>query len=39
MANIGHPDGYVDLTGAHTEKLYNQVLNIIFREKNADLVL
>ena len=39
MANIGHPDGYVDLTGAHTEKLYGRVLNIIFREKNADLFL
>jgi acyl-CoA synthetase (NDP forming) len=39
MANIGHPDGYVDLTGAHTEKLYSRVLNIILREKNADLFL
>jgi acetate---CoA ligase (ADP-forming) len=38
-ANIGHPDGYVDLTAAHTENLHNQVLQILFQEKNIDMVL
>jgi len=39
MANIGHPDGYVDLTAAHNEKLHNQVLQILFQDKNIDMVL
>jgi acetate---CoA ligase (ADP-forming) len=39
MANIGHPDGYVDLTAAHYEKLHNQVLQILFRDRNIDMVL
>jgi acetate---CoA ligase (ADP-forming) len=39
MANIGHPDGYVDLTAAHFEKLHNQVLQILFQDKNIDMVL
>jgi acetate---CoA ligase (ADP-forming) len=39
MANIGHPDGYVDLTAAHFEKLHNQVLQILFQDKNVDMVL
>jgi acetyltransferase len=39
MANIGHPDGYVDLTASHSEKLHNQVLQILFRDKNIDMVL
>jgi acetate---CoA ligase (ADP-forming) len=39
MSNIGHPDGYVDLTAAHTEKLHNQVLQILFQDKNIDMVL
>jgi acetate---CoA ligase (ADP-forming) len=39
MANIGHPDGYVDLTAAHTERLHNQVLQILFQDKNVDMVL
>jgi acyl-CoA synthetase (NDP forming) len=39
MANIGHPDGYVDLTAAHYEKLHNQVLRILFQDKNIDIVL
>ena len=39
MANIGHPDGYVDLTAAHYEKLHNQVLQILFQDKNVDMVL
>ncbi len=39
MANIGHPDGYVDLTAAHHEKLHNQVLGIMFRDENVDIVL
>jgi acyl-CoA synthetase (NDP forming) len=39
MANVGHPDGYVDLTAAHYPKLHNEVLQILFREKSVDLVL
>jgi acetate---CoA ligase (ADP-forming) len=39
MANIGHPDGYVDLTAAHYPKLHNQVLQILFQDKNVDMVL
>jgi acetyltransferase len=39
MANIGHPDGYVDLTAAHYEKLHNKVLQILFQDKNVDMVL
>jgi acyl-CoA synthetase (NDP forming) len=39
MANIGNPDGYIDLTAAHYEKLHNQVLKILFQEENVDMVL
>ncbi len=39
MANVGHPDGYIDLTAAHYENLHNQVLQILFREENLDMVL
>jgi acetate---CoA ligase (ADP-forming) len=39
MANIGHPDGYVDLTAAHYENLHNQVLQILFQDNNIDMVL
>ncbi|MBN1570832.1 MAG: acetate--CoA ligase family protein [Acidobacteria bacterium] len=39
MANIGHPDGYVDLTAAHYENLHNQVLQILFQDKGIDMVL
>jgi acyl-CoA synthetase (NDP forming) len=39
MANIGHPDGYVDLTAAHTENLHNRVLQNLFRDENVDMVL
>ena len=39
MANVGHPDGYVDLTAAHTEKLHNQVLEYLFKDPNVDMVL
>ncbi|MBN2243451.1 MAG: acetate--CoA ligase family protein [Acidobacteria bacterium] len=39
MANIGSPDGYVDLTAAHYEKLHNEVLQILFRDRNIDMVL
>jgi acetate---CoA ligase (ADP-forming) len=39
MANIGHPDGYVDLTAAHYENLHNQVLQILFQDKSIDMVL
>jgi acyl-CoA synthetase (NDP forming) len=39
MANVGHPDGYVDLTAAHTEKLHNQVLEYLFKDPNIDMVL
>ncbi len=39
MANIGNPDGYVDLTAAHYEKLHNQVLQILFQDRNIDMVM
>jgi acetyltransferase len=39
MANVGHPDGYVDLTAAHYEKLHNQVLRILFQDKDIDMIL
>jgi acyl-CoA synthetase (NDP forming) len=39
MANVGRPDGYIDLTAAHYPKLHNQVLKILFEEKNVDMVL
>jgi acetate---CoA ligase (ADP-forming) len=39
MANIGHPDGYIDLTAAHYENLHNKVLQILFQDKNIDMVL
>jgi acetyltransferase len=38
-ANIGHPDGYVDLTAAHTENLHYQVLKLLFADDNVDMVL
>lgn len=39
MANVGRPDGYVDMTAAHNEKLHNQVLKILFQEENVDVVV
>jgi len=39
MANVGRPDGYIDLTAAHNEKLHNQVLKLLFQDPNVDLVL
>jgi acyl-CoA synthetase (NDP forming) len=39
MANIGSPDGYVDLSAAHHEKLHNQALKALFLEKNVDIVI
>jgi len=38
-ANIGHPDGYIDLTAAHYENLHYQVLKLLFADKNIDMVL
>lgn len=38
-ANIGHPDGYVDLTAAHYENLHYQVLKLLFADNNIDMVL
>ena len=38
-ANIGHPDGYVDLTAAHYENLHYQVLKLLFEDDNVDMVL
>lgn len=38
-ANIGQPPGYVDLTAAHYENLHNQVLQLLFRDKNVDAVI
>jgi acyl-CoA synthetase (NDP forming) len=39
MANIGNPDGYIDLTAAHYETLHNQVLKLLFQDPNIDVVL
>jgi acyl-CoA synthetase (NDP forming) len=39
MANIGKPDGYIDLTAAHFEKLHNQVLQLLFQDDGVDLVM
>jgi acetyltransferase len=39
MANIGNPDGYIDLTAAHYEILHNRVLKLLFQDPNIDLVL
>jgi len=38
-ANIGHPDGYIDLTAAHYENLHYQVLKLLFADENIDMVL
>jgi acetate---CoA ligase (ADP-forming) len=38
-ANVGHPSGYIDLTAAHYENLHNQVLTLLFRDKNVDAVI
>ncbi len=38
-ANIGHPPGYIDLTAAHYENLHNQVLKLLFQDKNVDAVI
>jgi acetyltransferase len=38
-ACIGRPDGYIDLTAAHYENLHNQVLRLLFRDRNIDMVL
>jgi acyl-CoA synthetase (NDP forming) len=39
MANIGKPDGYIDLTAAHYEKLHNQVLQLLFEDENVDMIM
>jgi len=38
-ANVGHPPGYIDLTAAHYENLHNQVLKLLFKDKNVDTVI
>ena len=38
-ANVGHPPGYIDLTAAHYENLHNQVLKLLFQDKNVDTVI
>ena len=38
-ANIGHPQGYVDTTAAHHEKLHNQALTLLFKDPNVDAVI
>jgi acetate---CoA ligase (ADP-forming) len=38
-ANVGHPSGYIDLTAAHYENLHNQVLKLLFQDKNIDAVI
>lgn len=38
-ANIGSPEGYIDMTAAHTEKLHNRALRILFDDANIDMVI
>jgi acetate---CoA ligase (ADP-forming) len=38
-ANVGHPPGYIDLTAAHYEHLHNEVLGLLFRDRNVDSVI
>jgi acyl-CoA synthetase (NDP forming) len=38
-ANVGHPSGYIDLTAAHYENLHNQVLVLLFHDKNVDAII
>ena len=38
-ANVGHPQGYVDTTAAHHEKLHNQALSLLFKDANVDAVI
>jgi len=38
-ANVGHPPGYIDLTAAHYEHLHNEVLALLFRDRNIDSVI
>lgn len=38
-ANVGHPPGYIDLTAAHYEHLHNQVLALLFQDRNVDIVI
>jgi len=38
-ACIGRPEGYIDLTAAHHEKMHNQVLRLLFQDRNIDMVL
>lgn len=38
-ANVGRPEGYVDMTAAHTENLHNRVLAVLFEDENVDLVI
>jgi len=38
-ANVGNPPGYIDLTAAHYENLHNQVLKLLFEDRNVDAVI
>jgi acetate---CoA ligase (ADP-forming) len=38
-ANIGHPPGYIDMTATNSEVLHNQVLTLLFRDPNVDMVI
>ncbi|MGC8558928.1 MAG: hypothetical protein ACP5NC_08095, partial [Nitrososphaeria archaeon] len=39
IANIGNPDGYVDMTGSVTEKLHYEVMQLTLKEKGVDGVI
>lgn len=38
-ATICRPEGYVDMTAAHYERLHNEVLKILFSEDSVNLVI
>jgi len=39
MANIGRPDGYVDVTAASDSEMHGKALDILFRDPGIDMVL
>ena len=38
-ANVGKPDGYIDMTGSVSEELHQEVFKIVLRDKNIDGVI
>lgn len=38
-ANIGHPDGYIDMTASVTEKMHSDVLKLLMADDNIDGII